>query len=302
MKKFLIPVLFLVTFALLFIGCDNISDKKSDSPVIANIDKAQITQKDFLKEIERVPEWAREQFGNDEGKMKFLEELIKRELIYQKALKMKLDQNKEYLDKVEEFEKMTLVSLILKKEVEEKSNVDEAEVKNFFDQNADKFTIGTKIKASHILVQTEEEATSISDKISKGESFSELAKTHSKDKGSAEKGGDLGYFGRGKMVPEFEQAALALKPGDVSKPVKTRFGFHIIKLIDIQKGESANFEQSKESIMRQLVSEKRKSLFDSYVEKIKAESKITKDEDAIKSITLPWDKPEKAEAIPTPQQ
>jgi len=277
-------------------GCDKSGGGKSGGPVVAKVDKADITKDDFIKEVSRIPEWARAQFQGDEGKDKFLDELIKRELIYQHALKMKLDKDSEYLDKVREFEKMTLVSLVLKKEVEEKAVVDDAEVKAFYDQNAEKFTIGTELKASHILVETEKEAKDIHAKIKKGESFADLAKKFSKDRGSADKGGDVGYFTRGKMVPEFENAAANLKPGEVSEPVQTRFGYHIIKLTDIKQGTRASFDQSAESIHRQLLGEKRKKLFDSYVEKLKTDLNVVKNEENLKSISLPWEEPGGAQA------
>lgn len=290
--------LFIVLFGLT--ACDQFQGTKSDSPVIATIDKDEITQEDFLQGVSRVPEWARNQFREEEGKKKFLEELIKRELIFEHAKQMKLDNNKEYINRVEEFKKMTLVSLVLKKEVEEKAIVDDSEVKTFYEQNADKFTIGTQIKASHILVETENEAKDILGRIKKGERFSELAKSLSKDKGSAEKGGDLGYFSRGKMVPEFERAALGLKPGEVSEPVRTRFGYHVIKLTDMKMGNPASFEQSEESIRKQLLAEKRKRLFDSLVEKLEGKSVITKDDAALAAIPLPWEKPE--ESPPEPKE
>jgi peptidyl-prolyl cis-trans isomerase C len=298
MRNVLYYALLTVFLLPALIGCSKIGGEKPDSPVIASVDKDSITENDFLREVGKIPEWARVQFKGDEGKNKFLDELIKRELIYQHAKKMRLDNNEEYLAKIKEFEKMTLVSLVLKKEIEEKAFVDDKEAQEFFDQNADKFTIGTQLKASHILVETEEEAIGVQERINNGESFPELAKELSKDKGSALKGGDLGYFGRGKMVPEFERAASSLKPGEVSDPVKTRFGYHIIKLVDIKKGDPASFEQSKESIKKQLLAEKRKKLFDSYVEKLKLDSKITKDETVLSSLTLPW---EQAEEQPAPQ-
>jgi len=296
MKHILHLMMFPALVLLIFTGCDQLKGHKSDSPVIAKAGDSEITQEDFLKEINRIPEWARSQFNGDEGKKKFLDELIKKELIYTEAKKMKLDNNKEYLSKVDEFKKMTLVSLLLKKEVEDKASVSDSDVKTFFDQNADKFTTGTQIRASHILVQTEEEAQNIFNKINKGESFASLAKAHSADKGSAQKGGDLGYFGQGKMVPEFEKAALGLKPGEVSEPVKTRFGYHIIKLKDIKKGSPVTFEQAKETIHKQLLAEKKKQLFDSYVEKLKGENEVTTDDTAISAVQLPWEKADTAPA------
>jgi peptidyl-prolyl cis-trans isomerase C len=288
MKKFLL-LFFLLSITISFLaGCEK--KVKSAGPVIAKVGKADITQDDFLKEVSRIPDWAKAQFAGKEGKSKFLEELIKRELVYQDAKKMKLDMDPEYREKVKEFEKMNLISLILKKEVEEKAKVDDAEVKEFFDKNADKFTIGTKVRASHILVDTEDQGKKIRERIRKGESFAKMAETLSKDKGSAQKGGDLGYFGSGQMVPEFEQAVMGLKTGEISEPVKSRFGYHIIQLTDVKKGEIASFEQTKEAIKRQLLAEKQKSLIDAYIGNLMKKTDIKKNEDTLASIPLPWEK------------
>jgi len=285
-KKFFLVFLLLLTVSILS-GCEQ--KGKSTGPALVKVGKAEITQDNFLKEISRIPEWAREQFTGKEGKEKLLDEIIKRELVYQDAKRMKLDKDPEYLEKVKEFEKMTLISIILKKEVEDKAKVDDAEVKEFFDKNADKFTIGTKIRASHILVETEDQAKKLRERIKKGESFEKLAGTYSKDKGSASKGGDIGYFGSGQMVPEFERAVMGLKTNEISEPVKTRFGYHIIKLVDVAKGETASFEQSKEPIRKQLLAEKQKGLIDSYIGNLMKKTDIKKNEDALASTPLPWE-------------
>jgi peptidyl-prolyl cis-trans isomerase C len=298
MKKSTYVLVMILALAMLP-GCAG--EQAPDGPVLATVNKENITQDEILKQMKRIPEWARPQLQDAEGKSKFLDEMIKRELIYQEAEKMKLNNNEEFQAQVKEFKKMTLVQLILKKEVDEKVKVDNEEAKKFFDQNADKLTVGTKIKASHILVETEKEANDVLDKINKGRGFADLAKSLSKDSVSAKKGGDLGYFGRGQMVPEFERAALSLKPGEVSKPVRTRFGYHVIKLIDIKKGEPAKFEESKEAIMRQITMEKRKKIFDKFVDRLKADAKITQNDDAISALPLPWEPaaPSPAEAPPT---
>jgi len=300
MKRFFYSVILLSFSAALLTGC--LESNKSDSPVLVKVNKEVVTQDDFLKEVSRVPEWARAQFEGQEGKDKFLDEIIKRELIYQNALKMKLNNDEEYIAKIEEFEKMTLISLILKKEVEEKAKVTEEEINAFFAKNEEKFRIGTELKASHILVETEEAAKDILDKINNGENFAKLAKAHSKDKGSAEKGGDLGFFGRGKMVPEFERAAMSLKIGELSGPVKTRFGFHVIKLTAIKEGDPANFEQSRESIQKQLISTKRKQLFDSYIETLKSSGNIEKDQAMLRSLKLPWEEAVAPAPVPAPAE
>ena len=89
--------------------------------------------------------------------------------------------------------------------------------------------MSNKIKCSHILVEKHSEAISILERIQKGEKFGKLAKEFSIDSGSAKRDGNLGYFGRGKMVKEFEKSAFSLQTGQISEPVKTQYGYHIIK-------------------------------------------------------------------------
>ena len=89
--------------------------------------------------------------------------------------------------------------------------------------------MGNKIKCTHILVQKQSEAIDILDKIKKGEKFGKLARELSIDTGSAKRDGNLGFFGRGKMVKEFETAAFNLQVGQISEPIKTQYGYHIIK-------------------------------------------------------------------------
>ena len=89
--------------------------------------------------------------------------------------------------------------------------------------------MGNKIRCSHILVQKQSEAISILDKIKNGEKFGKLAKEFSTDTGSAKRDGNLGFFGRGKMVKEFETAAFNLQVGQISEPIKTQYGYHLIK-------------------------------------------------------------------------
>ncbi|PEE36165.1 peptidylprolyl isomerase PrsA [Bacillus pseudomycoides] len=112
-----------------------------------------------------------------------------------------------------------------------------------------------EIKASHILVKDEATAKKVKEELGQGKSFEELAKQYSEDKGSAEKGGDLGYFGPGKMVKEFTDAAYKLKKDEVSEPVKSQFGYHIIKVTDIK--EQKPFEEEKANIKKDLVDKKK---------------------------------------------
>lgn len=103
-----------------------------------------------------------------------------------------------------------------------------------------------EIKARHILVADEKTAKEVKAKLDKGEDFAKLAKQYSTDTGSAQKGGDLGWFGAGKMVPEFETAAYKLKKNEISEPVKSQYGYHIIQLLD--KKEKESYEKMKDKL------------------------------------------------------
>jgi len=104
--------------------------------------------------------------------------------------------------------------------------------KSLFFANLNASRMAGKIKCSHILVQKQSEALAVLERVGKGESFANLARELSIDKGSGKRGGDLGYFGRGMMVRPFEDAAFKLEKGQMSEPVRTEFGYHIIKRLD----------------------------------------------------------------------
>ncbi len=103
-----------------------------------------------------------------------------------------------------------------------------------------------EIKARHILVADEKTAKEVEAKLDKGEDFAKLAKEYSTDTGSAQNGGDLGWFGAGKMVPEFEEAAYKLKKNEISEPVKSEYGYHIIQLLD--KKEKESYDKMKDKL------------------------------------------------------
>ncbi len=133
-----------------------------------------------------------------------------------------------------------------------RDRVGEKAVKAYYDENIAKAEAPTEAHAAHILVGTKAEADKILADIKGGKSFEDEAKAASKDS-SAANGGDLGWFKKADMVPEFGNAVFALKPGQVSAPVKTQFGWHVIKLIATRKAPKPTFEQAHDEIMRTLV-------------------------------------------------
>ena len=175
---------------------------------------------------------------NKEIKDEIIKSIILGDLIFKEAEIAKISDSAEYKKALEFAKKQLIQKFYLDKLIKE--NITEAKLK-------EKYKEMSAYKVSHILVQTEEEAKKIKQKLDKGEDFAKLAKENSLD-GNKEDGGSLGYFSEGQMVPAFEQATAALKIGQISEPVKTDFGYHIIKLEDKRKATMDSFDKLRSRI------------------------------------------------------
>jgi peptidyl-prolyl cis-trans isomerase C len=189
-----------------------------------------------------------------------------------------------------EFEKRIRETLLIQNSVrdyvEPRVKVTEDDAKKFYDTNRGKFATPEQVRASHILILVPPEATAEvrTQKLAQikaaaalaksGEKFEDLAKKFSEDPGSAANGGDLRYFGRGQMVKEFEEAAFALKPGEISDIVTTQYGYHILKLTDRRPAGERNFAEVKDDIERYLKNLKGQEVAQQYVKELRDKAKI----------------------------
>jgi foldase protein PrsA len=195
---------------------------------------------------------------------------IKKQFPSEDQFNMILAQNGMTLDTLkEQMQTQLLISKIFEPQIE----ISEESMKKYFEDNKQMFEKPEEIKASHILVDSKEEAEKILAELKNGGDFAKLAKENSKD-GSKDQGGDLGYFPRGKMVPEFEEVAFTLEPGAISDVVKSEFGYHIIKVTDKKPAQAANFEENKADIKKQLFNEELAKKGPEWLDKIKAEADI----------------------------
>jgi peptidyl-prolyl cis-trans isomerase C len=182
-----------------------------------------------------------------------VEFLIENQLFADAAEGQKLAAGADYNDRMQYWRRRSLRDLYFDKTV--KDSVSDAEAKKFYDTQ-----VGAKpeeeVRARHILVDSKEQARELFEKVAYGTDFAELAKQHSKDPGSKDQGGDLGYFSKGQMVPQFEEAAFKLQKGEVSQPFQTQFGWHIIKVDDRRAGQVVPFDSVKERIVGAIIHQK----------------------------------------------
>jgi len=245
---------------------------------------------------------------------KILDELIDHELLYQESRKQGLEVEdravseaiealkKSYPDEEafrngmeqmsfseetlkSQMKKNLTVKNLVERAIMAKISIPDGDAKSFYDSHPDLFKEPETLRASHILIKSEADTEpaaeeesrkkleSIKKRLDRGEDFAALAKEFSQCP-SAEKGGDLGYFERGKMVKAFEDAAFSLKPGEVSGIVMTSFGFHLIKVTDRKPGRIIPYEESRERIREHLERTKFVEEKDRYVAELKKKSKV----------------------------
>ncbi len=185
--------------------------------------------------------------GFDENiRQNVLRGMVSEKLIYSEAIKEGFDKSDEVKKRLASLEKQLIMQSFM--ESKAKSLVTEQQLKTAYAEHTAALKNQEEIRARHILVQTEEEARAISKEMKKGGDFEQAAKEKSTDKGSGTQGGDLGYFTKDKMVPEFSEAAYKLKKGEVSDPVKSSFGWHVIKVEDRRPVKVPSFEEMREEL------------------------------------------------------
>ena len=196
-----------------------------------------------------------------------VEYLIEAHLFADEASKDNLTAGKEFQDRLAYYKLRAMRDAFYEKKV--RGGVSEAQARAAYDEQVGKLKPEPEVHARHILVKTEEEAKDIVKQLRAGADFNELAKKSS-DGGSAHSGGDLGYFSRGQMVKSFEDAAFALEPGQISDPIKSEFGWHVIKVEDKRNKPAPSFEEVKDQISASLVQAQLKDT----VQKLRASAKV----------------------------
>lgn len=176
---------------------------------------------------------------------------------------------------IEDLKKQMPLQVKIRKLVEPKVTVTDEEISKYFDENKATFNQEEEVRASHILVKTKEEADAIVKQLKEGADFAALAKEKSADTGSKEKGGDLDFFKKGDMVPEFSDAAFKLKVGETSGAVKSDYGYHIIKVTDRKEAHEYTLAEKKDEIKETLTAQKVQQMSSGWLADLNKNAKIT---------------------------
>lgn len=240
--------------------------------VVAKVADKEIKESDVLQFIEEIGPQVAMQFQSAEGIKTIIQEMINQEILLLDAKENKLNEEEEFkvvLDHtVDNLLKNYAFSKILSKET-----VSDEEVEKYFEDNKAVFA-KELVNASHILIDSEEKALEIKKEIEEGKDFAQAAMEYSSCP-SKDAGGELGEFPRGAMVPEFEDKAFSMEAGEVSEPVKTQFGYHIIKLNSKSDPANITFESVKEDVRSEALRVKQQEAYlkklDSLKDKYKSE-------------------------------
>lgn len=171
-------------------------------------------------------------------------------LLEQEAINQKIETSKEFQEKLNNVKSQLLQQELVERHI--KSMLTDKMIDEEYNKLVDSLKGKEEIKVSHILLDAEEKAKEVKKKLSKGAKFSDLAKESSLDDGSKATGGELGYIMKGQLVPEFEEKALSMKVNEISDPVKTQFGWHIIKVLDKRPAKIPTKEEAKQGINAKL--------------------------------------------------
>ncbi len=236
-----------------------------ENKVLAVVEGREITQQDVDALLGSLDPQRAMQFQSEEGKKTLVEELVNQELFFLKAKENNMEEDQEFQQELDKIKDNFLKQYAINKTIKD-AEVKPEEAEVFYENNKEQFQEPEKVACKHILMDDEEALAKVKSDIDAGNvSFEDAAKENSKCP-SKDQGGDLGAFPKGKMVPEFEEAAFNMDEGTISAPVKTQFGVHLIKVEEKTEASVKSFEEVKGQLMQNLLMQKQQAL---YTEKVK---------------------------------
>jgi peptidyl-prolyl cis-trans isomerase C len=273
---FLVSIIVMLSYASVF----------AEEDVVARIGEEKIT----ISDVERIigyyePEKQKILEQNPQYKVNLLKRIVQGKVISKIARDAGFDKKAGIKEQIELLINDFLTIEYIKNNVIKEINVSEEDINLYYKSHKNEFTVPEQVKARHILIRVDksaseedkkkakEKAEALLKRIKNGEDFEKLASEFSEDPGSNKKGGDLGYFSRGRMIKSFEDVAFSLKPGEVSDVVETSFGYHIIKVEDRKPEELQPLEKVKDEVREKVFEEFRQARVKGFIDKALKDAK-----------------------------
>lgn len=279
--KLIFSIAFLLVLSFIQVFAGVVAAEDTADVVIARIGDRKITLSDFNRQISYYDAGKQKALAsNPQHRETILKLLIEGEVFSEVARRKGFDKRKDISEQIEMLVNNFLATSYVKDEIMDTTKITEADIAAYYETHKDEFKIPEMVRARHILVHinmkkaTEEDKKKAREKIEgilkrikAGEDMAKLAGEFSEDPASVKKGGDLGFFPRGKMVPEFDKAAFTLRPGELSDVIATSFGYHIIRVEERREAEVQSLEKIKDKVKEKAVAELKKGRVDEFVDK-----------------------------------
>lgn len=282
MKRWLL-VVFILAFA---VSCSK--GKEGTGDYVAKIGDVTLTEEDVRVRFKNLSPSAMQLFQGPDGMKVFVDELVKRELLYLAAKKKGIEQNEEVIKKLSDTRKDIVVTYFVDQEIKAAAMVTEKDVKDYYDSHKNEFTRKDKVTVSQIVVKTENDANKVLEKLKKGEDFASVAAEVSLDRATAKAGGNLGTFSpstKNALNPKLQEVIFRHGKGEISNPISLKDGVHVLKITDIV-GTILEFDQVKVAISRKIKAEKRKTAFNKVLESSMKSYKLDINKKAVEKLTI----------------
>ena len=265
------PVLFVI-FAFVASACGSAPGSGQQGKVLAVVDGEPLTEATLQKEVENLPPYVRPILETAEGRSQFLESVITRNLLMREALRRGIDRRPEVADRISMARKSIVLEALLRDVVEKAPGLSDEALRKIYDANPALHQVGERVKVSHMLFRDKARALEILRRVKAGEPFETLMKEVASTNG--EVAADLGEIERGNFVKEFEEAAFATEPGEVTGPVKTTYGYHVIKVYAKSPAGTISFEEMKPKLLAEQREQAARDAFDGLIADLRKQATV----------------------------
>ena len=248
--------------------------QQQEEPVVALVNGRAITQVEFDVRWGELSEATRSRYDKEGGKRRFLDELITRELLMQEARRRGLDQNDAIRDKAQRYKEQLILDELLKDKLQSKVELTQAELDAYYEAHSRELLDPLKVQVSQMLLANFPAAKDLETQVNRGGDFAKFAQRYSIDDKTRAKGGDLGPYRKGLVIPEVDAVIQTLKPGTVSAPIKTANGYYLVMVTPLDKEIIQADLATQERLRQELLADKRRKRFEEVISDIRANATV----------------------------